>query len=42
MINGFEATLSVAAWMLAVALHGAYRSMLRPEPDPPRPSGPIE
>ena len=29
-------------WLGVVVLHGLYRSFFRPEPDPIRPSGPIE
>ena len=40
MISGFQAVLALWAWALIVALHAAWRSMLGPEQDPIRESGP--
>jgi len=40
MISGFQAVLALWAWTLTVTLYAAWRSMLGPEQDPIRPSGP--
>ena len=40
MISGFQVVLVLWAWALIVALHAAWRSMLGPEQDPIRESGP--
>ena len=42
MLSGFQAVLALGLWCAAVLLFGLYRSWLRPEPDPIRPSGPTE
>ena len=38
--SGFEAVLTLIAWGVLVLAYGMYRSAVRPEPGPPRPSGP--
>jgi len=43
MINGFQSMVVLWCWTVLVLVHGlAYRSLRRPEPDPLRPSGPID
>jgi len=42
MISLFTATTAVSAWVLVVLLHGVWRSTLEADPDPVRPSGPVE
>ena len=42
MPDGFLVWVLLCVWLGAVLLHGLARSFLRPEPDPIRPSGPIE
>jgi len=40
LIDGFAAIVVLWVWVGAVLLHGAWRSTLRPDPDPIRPAGP--
>ena len=40
MISAFQTVLALWAWSLIVTLHAAWRSMLGPEQDPIRRSGP--
>lgn len=40
--TGYLAWTILWVWLGAVILHGLVRSLMRPEPDPIRPSGPIE
>ncbi len=40
MISGFSAMVAVAIWGGLVLIHGLYRSLLRPAPNPIRPAGP--
>ena len=40
LINGFQTTVVLWCWVAAVLLFGLWRSTLRPEDDPIRPSGP--
>ncbi len=42
MPDGFLVWILLWVWLGSVALHGLSRSFFRPEPDPIRPSGPIE
>jgi len=42
MLSLFTATTAVSAWVLIVLLHGVWRSTLKAELDPVRPSGPVE
>ncbi len=42
MPNGFLVWTLLWVWLGVVVLHGLSRSFFRPEPDPIRPSGPIE
>jgi hypothetical protein len=42
LFSGFQALLVLGTWCAVVLLFGLYRSWLRPEPDPIRPSGPTE
>ncbi len=40
--NGYQAMLTLATWIALAMAHAAWRSVAAPEPDPIRPSGPIE
>ena len=40
MISGFSAISLLWLWVAVVLLHGLFRSTLRSDPDPHRPSGP--
>ena len=40
LITGFHAEVALWVWVLAVLLHGLWRSVWSPETDPLRPSGP--
>ena len=40
--GGFEAMLTLVIWVALMLLHGLFRSLYRPDPDPIRPSGPID
>ena len=42
LINGFQATVAFWVWLALVLLYGIYRSAAHSDPDPIRPSGPIE
>jgi len=41
LVNGFQATVALWCWLAATLLFGLWRSTLRPEADPIRPSGPF-
>lgn len=40
MISGFSAIVALWIWVGAVLLHALFRSTVRSDPDPIRPSGP--
>jgi hypothetical protein len=40
-IDGFTAMVFLWFWTGVVLLHGAWRSLHRPDPDPIRPAGPV-
>ena len=42
MPDGFLVWVLLWVWFGVVILHGLARSFLKPQPDPIRPSGPIE
>ena len=42
MPDGFLVWTLLWLWLGVVVLHGLFRSFFRSEPDPIRPSGPIE
>ncbi len=42
-MSGFETMVILWGWVLVVVVYGLFvRSIRRPEPDPVRPSGPID
>ena len=41
IINGFQYVSMVWIWTALVVLFGLWRSMIKPDPDPIRPSGPF-
>jgi len=42
IINGFQTTVALWAWVLIVLLHCVFRLWSRPGADPIRPSGPVD
>ena len=40
IISGFQYVLALWVWSALIALFGLWRSMVKPDPDPIRPSGP--
>ena len=40
ILSGFQALIALGVWVAAVVLYALYRSVLDPQPDPIRPSGP--
>jgi hypothetical protein len=42
VISGFQAVCALWAWVAVVVLFGLWRSVLKPEPDAIRQSGPLE
>jgi hypothetical protein len=41
-ISGFAATVVLGVWGGATLAYALWRSLYRPDPDPIRPSGPID
>jgi hypothetical protein len=41
-IDGFQTMVALWAWSTILLLHGFYRSVYHPEPDPVRPPGPVD
>ena len=42
MIDGFVTWVALWGWVGVVLLYGFWRSLSRPDPDPIRPSGPVD
>ena len=42
IVSGFQAVFVLTVWCALVMSYGIYRSVARPEPDPIRPSGPVD
>ena len=42
IISGWDALVVVLVWCVLVALYGVFRSVSKPDPDPIRPSGPVD
>ena len=42
IIDGFQTTIALWAWVLIVLLHCVFRLWSRPGADPIRPSGPVD
>jgi hypothetical protein len=40
MITAFQVWIALGLWLVAALLHGVWRSLRRPAPDPIRPPGP--
>lgn len=41
-VTGFQAQVLLWVWCVAVLLYGLWRSVVHPDPDPIRPSGPTD
>jgi hypothetical protein len=42
MIEGFHAQVALWVWCALALLYGLWRSLASPDPDPIRPSGPVD
>jgi len=42
VISGFDAMVALAVWCIAAGLYALFRSVAKPDPDPLRPSGPVD
>jgi hypothetical protein len=42
IVTGFQYVAALWIWVVVVLLNGFIRSLYQPEPDPIRPSGPID
>ena len=40
ILSGFQALVALCIWVAAALLYALFRSVMDPDPDPVRPSGP--
>jgi hypothetical protein len=42
LVSEFQTIVTLGAWLVLTLFYGLYRSVRHPEPDPIRPSGPLD